>query len=91
MNANEATFGITIPSSLEVLARNLASKRGVLIYHLVTSALHEFLHFSQSRIYQISTSAALVEGIHSGSISSSTLLERGDFGLGTFDGLDIAR
>jgi len=41
---------------------------------------------SQS-MYQISTSSALVEGVHSGSVSSSTLLEHGDFGLGTFEAL----
>src|SRR3954451_4548818 len=41
-----------------------------------------------STLYQISTSTALVEGVHSGSIPSSVLLEHGDFGLGTFEGLD---
>jgi acetolactate decarboxylase len=40
------------------------------------------------RIYQISTSTALTEGVYTGSISSSALLKHGDFGLGTFDGLD---
>ena len=39
-------------------------------------------------LYQISTSTALVEGVHSGSVSSSVLLEHGDFGLGTFENLD---
>lgn len=39
-------------------------------------------------MYQISTSSALVEGVYSGSLSSLTLLEHGDFGLGTFEGLD---
>jgi acetolactate decarboxylase len=39
-------------------------------------------------LYQISTSTALVEGVHSGSVSSSVLLEHGDFGLGTFEELD---
>ena len=38
-------------------------------------------------MYQISTSSALVEGVYSGSIPSSTLLEHGDFGLGTFEAL----
>ena len=42
---------------------------------------------SQS-MYQISTSAALVEGVYSGSVCSSTLLEHGDFGLGTFESLE---
>jgi acetolactate decarboxylase len=39
-------------------------------------------------LYQISTSTALVEGVHSGSVLSSVLLEHGDFGLGTFEELD---
>ena len=41
-----------------------------------------------STLYQVSTSTALVEGVYSGSIPSSVLLEHGDFGLGTFEGLD---
>jgi acetolactate decarboxylase len=41
-----------------------------------------------STLYQISTSTALVEGVYSGSIPSSVLLEHGDFGLGTFEDLD---
>lgn len=40
-----------------------------------------------SQMYQISTSSALVEGVYSGSVASSTLLEHGDFGLGTFEAL----
>jgi len=39
------------------------------------------------QMYQISTSSALVEGVYSGSLSSSALLEHGDFGVGTFEGL----
>jgi acetolactate decarboxylase len=41
-----------------------------------------------STLYQISISSALVEGVYSGSVSSSVLLEHGDFGLGTFENLD---
>src|SRR6476661_7562009 len=41
-----------------------------------------------STLYQISTSSALVEGVYSGSVCSSLLLEHGDFGLGTFEDLD---
>jgi acetolactate decarboxylase len=41
-----------------------------------------------STLYQISTSSALVEGVYSGSVRSSVLLEHGDFGLGTFESLD---
>ena len=39
-------------------------------------------------LYQISTSSALVEGVYSGSVSSSVLLKHGDFGLGTFENLE---
>jgi acetolactate decarboxylase len=41
-----------------------------------------------SALYQISTSTALVEGVYSGSIPSSVLLEHDDFGLGTFENLE---
>jgi acetolactate decarboxylase len=41
-----------------------------------------------SALYQISTSTALVEGVYSGSVPSSVLLQHGDFGLGTFEALD---
>jgi acetolactate decarboxylase len=41
-----------------------------------------------STLYQISISSALVEGVYSGSVLSSVLLEHGDFGLGTFEDLD---
>ena len=41
-----------------------------------------------SALYQISTSTTLVEGVHSGSVPSSVLLDHGDFGLGTFENLE---
>lgn len=69
-------------------ARSLASERRVSTDELVNSALREYLHSSRKRTYQRSAPVALVEGVDSGSISSSTLLEHGGFGLGTFDGLD---
>jgi acetolactate decarboxylase len=39
-------------------------------------------------LYQVSTSAALVEGIYQGAVRVSRLLKHGDFGLGTFVDLD---
>jgi len=39
---------------------------------------------TMSTVYQISTFSALVEGVYSGSVCSSVLLEHGDFGFGTF-------
>jgi alpha-acetolactate decarboxylase len=38
--------------------------------------------------YQVSTAAALVEGIYQGAVRVGTLREHGDLGLGTFENLD---
>ncbi len=56
--------------------------------HVINSALAEALDLDHHTIYQISTSGALVQGAYSGCVRVSTLLQHGDFGLGTFDGLD---
>ena len=39
-------------------------------------------------LYQISTLSALLEGNYDGLVTFDTVLEQGDFGLGTFDALD---
>jgi len=50
--------------------------------------LSDYLRSDGHRMYQISTSNALVEGVYSGAISSRYLLLHGNFGLGTFENLD---
>ena len=77
-----------ISSLLESVARDLSVERKTSLDNLVGAALSEYLLSSPRRMYQISTSTALVEGVYSGSLSSRTLLKEGDFGLGTFAGLD---
>ena len=81
-------LAVTIPSLVEALARDLSTERKISLDDLVSAALTEYLRSSSRRLYQISTSTALVEGVYAGSVPSSTLLENGDFGLGTFEGLD---
>lgn len=39
-------------------------------------------------VYQYSTINALLEGVYDGEMTCGTLLDNGDFGLGTFNGLD---
>ena len=56
--------------------------------HLVNRALAEFLGVGIHTLYQVSTAGALVEGVNQGAISVGTVRQHGDFGLGTFDGLD---
>jgi acetolactate decarboxylase len=83
-----ANLAVTIPSSIEVAARQLSTQRNTSLDNLVGAALREYLLSSPRRMFQISTSTALVEGVYAGSVLSSTLLENGDFGLGTFEGLN---
>jgi acetolactate decarboxylase len=47
-------------------------------------------HFSGNRptLYQVSTSAALVQGVSQGAIRVGAIPELGNFGLGTFEDLD---
>src|SRR5580700_10121215 len=81
-------LAVTIPSSIEVAARQLSAQRNASLDNLVGAALREYLLRSPRRMYQISTSTALVEGVYGGAVSSSTLLKHGDFGVGTFEGLN---
>src|SRR6266849_8533231 len=83
-----ANLAVKISSLLESVARDLSTERKTSLDSLVSAALSEYLVSSPRRLYQLSTSTALVEGVYAGSVPSSTLLENGDFGLGTFEGLD---
>src|ERR1700693_1304141 len=81
-------LAVKISSLLEAVARDLSTERKTSLDDLVSAALSEYLHSSPRRMYQISTSTALVEGVYGGSVPSSTLLENGNFGVGTFEGLN---
>jgi len=56
--------------------------------HIVATALSQCLEIPIHTLFQVSTSAALVEGVYQGAVRVSQLLRHGDFGLGTFAGLD---
>jgi acetolactate decarboxylase len=56
--------------------------------HIVAEALSQSLDTPIHTLFQVSTSAALVEGVYQGAVRVSRLLEHGDFGLGTFLDLD---
>jgi acetolactate decarboxylase len=61
---------------------------GESIDHIVRVALADHLQVDHSTLFQISSSAALVEGIYKGEVTVGALREHGDFGLGTFADLD---
>ncbi len=52
--------------------------------YIITEALSQYLGQPVHTLFQVSTSAALVEGLYQGAVQVSRLLEHGDFGLGTF-------
>jgi acetolactate decarboxylase len=56
--------------------------------HVVSLALSQCLGKPIHTLFQVSTSAALVEGLYQGAVRVSRLLRHGDFGLGTFIDLD---
>lgn len=56
--------------------------------HVVSLALSQCLGKPLHTLFQVSTSAALVEGLFQGAVHVSRLLRHGDFGLGTFTDLD---
>ena len=51
-------------------------------------ALSHGLGIPVHTLFQVSTSGALVQGIYERAVSSTFLLNYGDFGIGTFDNLD---
>jgi acetolactate decarboxylase len=79
--ASMPNLTVVIPSSLDIAARDSAANRGSSLDNLVGAALGEYLDSDRHRMYQISTSAALVGGLVQGAVSARTLLEHGDFGL----------
>jgi acetolactate decarboxylase len=63
-------------------------RTGDSISHIVERALASELDVQHHSLFQVSTSSALVEGVFDGCTRVGDLLRHGDFGLGTFDGLD---
>jgi len=64
------------------------ARTGDSISHIVERALANELDVLHHSLFQVSTSSALVNGVFDGCIRVGDLLRHGDFGLGTFDGLD---
>ena len=55
---------------------------------IVNKALVDYFDIAHHKVYQVSTSTALVEGVYQGAVRIGTLREHGDLGLGTFEDLD---
>ncbi len=83
-----ALITTALSPTLLATAKDAAERSGTSLDRLINAALGEYLSSDNHRIYQISTSTALVEGVYAGAVPSTVLLQHGDFGLGTFEDLD---
>ena len=58
------------------------------VRHFVSRVLSDALGLDHSTLFQVSTTGALVQGVYKGAVTVGELRKHGDFGLGTFEGLD---
>ena len=79
---------VPISKPLQRALEALSNETGEPIPQIVADALSHGLSIPVHTLFQVSTSGALVQGIYERAVSSTFLLNYGDFGIGTFDNLD---
>ena len=77
-----------ISESLWQALQSECSRTGDSLSHVIERALAAELDIAHHSLFQVSTSAALVEGVFQGCLRVADLKRHGDFGLGTYDELD---
>jgi acetolactate decarboxylase len=82
------TLTCEIPESLMRALRERSARTGEPVSRIVEAALSDALEIEDETLFQVSTATALVQGVSHGVVTIAELKEQGDFGLGTFDGLD---
>ena len=83
-----AAIAADIPASLKAELDKEALRSGRSSSAIVTAALASYLERPIHTVFQVSTSGALVAGVYDRGVNVHTILEHGDFGLGTFANLD---
>jgi acetolactate decarboxylase len=83
-----ATFSATIPESLKSALDGEILRTKRTSSSIVTAALSQYLGVPVHTLFQVSTSGALVAGVFDREVSVESILEHGDFGLGTFAHLE---
>src|ERR1700739_656002 len=77
-----------MPSALNAaLDAEIRRTKGT-VSSVVTTALSQYLGVPVHTLFQVSISGALVAGVYDREVSVRSILEHGDFGLGTFANLD---
>jgi acetolactate decarboxylase len=82
------TLTCQISRSLQNTLEKRSQETGESTSYIVSNSLSQCLGLPQHTLFQVSTSAALVQGVYERAVSSKFLLNYGDFGLGTFENLD---
>jgi len=77
-----------IPESLKSALDAETLRLGTNASAVITASLSEYLRIPVHTLFQVSTSGALVSGVYDREVSVKSILEHGDFGLGTFANLD---
>ena len=83
-----AKLHITIPDALMTALAERQARTGESPAQIVVSALADALEVAHPTLFQVSNATALTQGVFDGAVTIHALKEHGDFGLGTFDGLD---
>jgi acetolactate decarboxylase len=83
-----ANLETTIPTSLKVALDAEIARTNEAPSSIVTAALSQYLGVPVRTLFQVSISGALVAGVYDEEVSVKSILEHGDFGLGTFANLD---
>ena len=81
-------FSVDLPASLKSALDYEAARSGRTTSSVITAALAQYLAKPIHTVFQVSTSGALVAGVYDREVSVQTILEHGNFGLGTFANLD---
>ena len=79
---------VSIPGSLESALYAEVGRAGGTASSVVTKALAQHLDVSVHTLFQVSMSGALVAGVYDCEVNVKSILDHGDFGLGTFANLD---
>jgi acetolactate decarboxylase len=85
---NDVNLSCRISGTLSRAIKERCCATGESVNHLVRAALADYLQVDHGTLFQVSTAGALVEGLYRGEVTVGALRQHGDFGLGTFDGLN---
>ncbi len=85
---DSVSLSCAVPADVNEALRQRMERTGETLDQAVTACLAEALDVERHSIFQVSTSGALVQGVYSAATTIGDVRKHGDFGLGTFVGLD---